>query len=62
MRDRRQFEVTNASCDMPAKVTVFTDKSGAVHLGLQPWATQVRFTPDQLSALVDHLSRLRTDQ
>ena len=61
MATRTQFEVSNARCDQLATVTVFRDRTGAVVLATQPWATQVRFTPDQLAALVDHLVALRDE-
>ena len=57
----RQFQATNARCDMPAEVTVFRDRTGGVVLGLPPWANLVRFDEGQLSDLVDHLSALRAE-
>ena len=62
MRNHVQFEASNARCDVAATVTVFRDRTGAVVLGLQPWATQVRFSAAQFGALVDHLDTLRTDR
>lgn len=56
-----RLEASGAHGDLPATVSVWQSRTGAVFLGMQPWALTVRFTPEQLGALVEHLSALRNE-
>lgn len=56
-----QFTATCAFGNQPAKVTVSVSGHGEIRLGLQPWVSAVRFTPEQFDAMVAGLAALRAE-